>query len=393
MGRVLIIGGSGFLSGAMARRALSEGHEVWTITRGRRALPEGVHALTVDRRDRPAFASAIAGASVRWDLVVDCIGFDAADARQDVEVLTASRAGHLVFISTDSVIEPIDRPWSIDETYERFTTLAYGLGKREAEEVFLKAAARRDPNRARWTILRPGHIYGPGSLLGALPRHWRDPDLLQRIEAQQALALVGGGRFLHQPVFAPDLWHMAQSCARSPRSDGEIYFAPGPDTIETRDYYRFVAEALGTSLPPIEEVSVSRHLQEHPEDLPACCHRVTSTRKARAHELALPTTPVRDGIRTHVQFLRNHASSVEGPARPRTLAGANVLANATLLGAATILANATALVCATSLAFAAGCGTSGGGSPGASASSASGATVDNDAAGTSTESAGRASTA
>ena len=34
--KVLVIGGSGFLSGTLARTALSQGHQVWTITRGQR---------------------------------------------------------------------------------------------------------------------------------------------------------------------------------------------------------------------------------------------------------------------------------------------------------------------------------------------------------------------
>jgi nucleoside-diphosphate-sugar epimerase len=299
--KVLIVGGSGFLSGTMVRRALRQGHEVWTITRGRRPLPGGVHGLIADREDRPAFAGAVAGASVRWDLVVDCIGFSAEDARQDLDVFSVSRAGHIVFISTDSVIESIDRPRRIDETHDRYTTLPYGLGKRQAEEVFLAAAS--DGSRARWTILRPGHIYGPGSLLGPLPGHWRDPHLLAHIESQKPLTLVSGGHFLHQPVFAADLWDMALSCIDNARSDGEIYFAPGADTIECREYYRCVAEALGSALPPIAELPLAVHLREHPEDIMACCHRVTSTQKALAHGLALPATPAREGIRAHVESL------------------------------------------------------------------------------------------
>lgn len=299
--KILIVGGSGFLSGAMARRALQQGHDVWTITRGRRPLPSGVHGLIADRQDRAAFAAAVAGASVRWDLVVDCVGFSAVDARQDLDLFSVARAGHIVFISTDSVIESIDRPGQIDETHDRFTTLPYGLGKRQAEEVFQAAAT--GGSRARWTILRPGHIYGPGSLLGPLPGHWRDPNLLAHIASQKPLTLVSGGHFLHQPVFVADLWDMARSCVDNARSDGEIYFAPGADTIECRDYYRFVAEALGTALPPIEDLPLAPHLREHPDDIMACCHRVTSARKAQGHGLTLPATPAPEGIRAHVQSL------------------------------------------------------------------------------------------
>ena len=48
---LLIVGGSGFLSGTLARTAVARGHRVWTITRGRQALPAGVIGLQADRRD------------------------------------------------------------------------------------------------------------------------------------------------------------------------------------------------------------------------------------------------------------------------------------------------------------------------------------------------------
>src|SRR3954466_13190771 len=104
--KVLILGGSGFLSGTMARCAQRDGHTVTIVTRGTKPIPAGMQNIVADRKDRPAFAQAIAQSNHSWDLVVDCIGFDADDARQDLEVF-ASRAGQLVFISTDFVLSPV----------------------------------------------------------------------------------------------------------------------------------------------------------------------------------------------------------------------------------------------------------------------------------------------
>jgi nucleoside-diphosphate-sugar epimerase len=288
----------------MARDALRAGHEVWTLTRGERPLPDGVRGIVADRRDRGAFLSGVERAAVAWDLVVDCVGFSAGDARQDLACFTPDRAGHLVFVSTDSVISPADRPWKIDERYDRFARDDYGAGKRQAEDVLLAAAHAHAP-RPRITVLRPGHIYGPGSWLGPLPDHWRDPRLLERLRAGETLALVGGGHFLQQPLFAGDLWTMAESCLGNDRTDGEVYFAPGAEVVECRDYYRLVAEALGVRLAPIRELSVADHLRHHPGAAAACCHRVYATDKATAHGLVLPSTPLREGLRAHVAALES----------------------------------------------------------------------------------------
>ena len=182
MAKILLIGGSGFLSGTMARCALREGHEVWTVTRGQRTPTPGTHAIVADRKDRQAFACVFAAFDQTWDLVIDCIGFNAEDARQDIEVF-ANRARHLVFISTDFVLSPLNRPWKVDETYSVWNDTDYGIGKRAAEEVLLEFSPRGDRGSMQVTVLRPCHIYGPGALLGCLPKHGRDPQLIERMFA------------------------------------------------------------------------------------------------------------------------------------------------------------------------------------------------------------------
>jgi nucleoside-diphosphate-sugar epimerase len=296
--KTLIIGGSGFLSGTLVRCALREGHRVWTLTRGQRALPDGATPIIADRKDRAAFSSAIAAAQTSWDLVVDCIGFSAGDAAQDIECFTG-RAAAFVFISTDCVITPIDRPWKIDETYSRFHDSPYGRGKRDAEEIFLSAGSKLP-----WTILRPCHIYGPGSQLGCIPIAARDPQLLPKLLRHEPITLVGAGHFLQHPVFAEDLWKMSTSCLGNPRCLRQIYFSPGPDIVESRVYYHHIADHLGVSL-AINEVAIADHLRENPGNIHFCCHRVYDTTRAAAHGLTVPATPLRDGLKIHVDFLRS----------------------------------------------------------------------------------------
>jgi nucleoside-diphosphate-sugar epimerase len=301
MAKILLVGGSGFLSGTMARCAIREGHEVWTVTRGKRAAIADVHTIVADRKDRTAFASIFAAQRQTWDLVIDCIGFDADDAKQDIEIF-ASRARHLDFITTDFVLSPENRPWKVDETYERWNDTPYGTGKRAAEEVLLEYSRRADASAMRATILRPCHIYGPGSLLGCLPKHGRDPELIDRIKRGEAIHLIGGGFFLQQPVFAEDLWAMAISCLENARAHGEIYFAPGAEVIESRVFYSIVADIIGTKI-AIEEVPITAHLKEHPEHRSFCAHRVYSTDKAQAHGLKIPATPLAQGLRRHVESI------------------------------------------------------------------------------------------
>jgi nucleoside-diphosphate-sugar epimerase len=296
MADILLLGGSGFLSGTCARRAIREGHRVWTVTRGQRPAIPGTKSIVADRKDRPAFAKAIQSANMHWDLVIDCIGYSGDDAHQDLECFTG-RADHLVFISTDSVIDPFSRPWKIDETFARFHNSPYAQGKREAEEALLASGGKLP-----FTVLRPCHIYGPGSQLGCIPQASRDPQLIDRMRREEPITLVGGGHFLQHPIYAEDLWLMAQSCLGNTATHGQIYFAAGPDVVECRVFYQCIAEILGVDL-TIKEIAVDQQLREHPETAHFCSHRVYTLEKGRNHGLILPTTPLRDGLRIHVESM------------------------------------------------------------------------------------------
>ena len=294
---ILIIGGSGFVSGTMAQVALSQGHEVWTITRGQRPVPKGVHSLVGDRYDEEEFTRTIGEAGKRWDLVIDCICFEAPDARQDLAVFRDFTL-HLVFISTDFVFEPSHRRFPQAEETEHYSDVGYGGAKRRCELEFING----DSGDMEWTILRSCHVYGPDSLLGCLPAHGRDPQLLEKMKAGESLKLVGGGHFLQQPIYAEDLAALTLSCHGNEVTYGEIFCCAGPEIIESRTFYQIIADIIGSEL-QVEELAVGPFLDEDPESAPFLCHRIYDLSKLRAAGLAVPTTPLVEGLRKHVESM------------------------------------------------------------------------------------------
>ena len=294
---VLVIGGSGFLSGTIASYAHERGHRVWALTRGTRRVPEGVNALQADRRDPSAWRRAILEQDRHWDLVIDCIAYEAEDARQDIETFH-DRSSHLVLISTDFVYATERRTIPITEEGTPFAATGYGGKKRQCEEVLLQHTS----GPMAWTVLRPTHIYGPGSLPGCLPLHSRDAHLLERIAGGAPLVLVGGGYFLQQPIFARDIAEICLEVPRATGARGGIFNLAGPDTIEARHYYQVIASVLGTET-TILETSASEYLRAHPDHSPFLAHRVFDLSRLAAAGLPLPRTPLADGLREHVTHL------------------------------------------------------------------------------------------
>ncbi|MFZ1752378.1 MAG: NAD-dependent epimerase/dehydratase family protein [Caldilineaceae bacterium] len=291
---ILLIGGSGFVSGTLARLAVGAGHTVTAVTRGQRDLPGGVRSLVADRKERAAFATAVRRASTHWDLVVDCIGFGPDDTRQDVE-LFRDRASHLVFISSDFVYDPDKRHLPQGEDDAAYLSDGYGGKKRQAELVLAEA----DTGEMDWTVLRPCHIYGPGSLLGCLPEHGRDPELIERLRSGEALRLVGGGHYLQQPILAADLARTILSCADNPGARGQICNVSGPTVVESWQYYQIIADILGVPL-RVEELSVAEYRKANPDRASFLCHRIYDLGQLAACGLHIPDTPLADGLQTHV---------------------------------------------------------------------------------------------
>lgn len=297
---ILVIGGSGHVSGAVVRTALANRHQVWTITRGQRPVSGEVTSLVADRHIPGAMEAVMAGQGRVWDLVVDCICYDLPAIRQDIQ-LFRQRARQFVLISTDFVYHPAHRSFPQPEDASHWVgaeITAYGYKKRLCE---LELSAG-DTGEMGWTILRPCHIYGPTSELGCLPLHGRDPQLIDKLRAGQPLQLVGGGHFLQQPILADDLAQTIISIAGNREVCGQIFNTAGPEVIESRQYYQLIAGILGVGL-TVEEVPVSSYLAEHPEAAPFLCHRTYDLSRLAASGLSVPATPMAQGLRQHVEGL------------------------------------------------------------------------------------------
>jgi nucleoside-diphosphate-sugar epimerase len=301
--KILVIGGSGHVSGAVVRAALAKKFQVWTVTRGTRPIINGVKSLIADRHDHKAMESVIQQQKTVWDLVVDCICYEPADMTHDIE-LFRTRAKQFVLISTDFVYDPAFRCFPQSEQTEHYASagttgsLEYGHKKRLCELELINGGT----GKMKWTVLRPCHIYGPTSQLGCLPMHGRDPELIKKLREGIALKLVGGGYLLQQPVFADDLAETILSVADNKSSFKQTFNVAGPDIIESRQYYQIIADILGVKL-TVEEIPASKYLEENPASIPFICHRIYNLDKLRTAGLHVPSTPIKEGLRLHVEGL------------------------------------------------------------------------------------------
>src|SRR4051812_10419060 len=112
MTNVLILGGTGWLSGRVAARWLEQGAAVTCLARGGRPAPDGAALVVADRAETGAY-DAVTGTD--WDEVVDISSIPEHVAAV-VDAL-APRARHWTYISSLSVYARNDEVGA-DETAE-----------------------------------------------------------------------------------------------------------------------------------------------------------------------------------------------------------------------------------------------------------------------------------
>ena len=157
--RTLVLGGTSFLSAAVAQSALDAGHEVVCLARGETGgFPLGCTPVVADRRWGSVVYSALEGS---FDSVIDV----ATRPAFVIEALTAlaSRAGHWTYVSSCSVYARHDEPWA-DESAGVVDPLDDGDPDAPADFAGLKSRSElacREALGDRVHIVRPGLIIGP----------------------------------------------------------------------------------------------------------------------------------------------------------------------------------------------------------------------------------------
>lgn len=147
MKKILVLGGTRFFGKKLVEQLLKQNHQVTIVTRGVSSNPFGdqVEHLQVDRQDKAAFKTAVAGRT--FDIVYDNICYSPNEAKAFCDIFNGS-IGKLVFTSTLSTYEANGKPHAEGDFdpyhYEIVmgdtADFTYGEGKRLAEAVFYEHA-------------------------------------------------------------------------------------------------------------------------------------------------------------------------------------------------------------------------------------------------------------
>jgi nucleoside-diphosphate-sugar epimerase len=249
MHRALVLGGTGLIGRAVARRLIAAGWEVDVTGRDPGRMPRDVveaggRFVAAERGDVDQLRSAF-GAGV--DLLVDCVCFTAHDATTLLPLV--AEAGSTVMISSKAVYSDhagrhsnsADNPQFDGPVKETQATLAAGSGDYKTAEGYgpNKVAAERvllDSGHPV-TVLRPSKVHGEGA---APAREWV---FVKRVlDRRPAVFLARRGAGVDHPTAAVNIAALVETVAERPGS--RILNSADPDAPSGLEIARTIARQL-----------------------------------------------------------------------------------------------------------------------------------------------------
>lgn len=234
--RILVLGGTVFLSHAVAAEARQRGHDVTAACRGVSGdLPDGVRHLSLDR----------AAASPEEVLSVLAGGFDAVVdvARHPSWVRSAVAAvpeAHWVFVSTCNVYPDTGTPGGGVATLPVHEPITTDEDPASAPEVYgaMKVACEQlvQGGTASSTVIRPGLVVGPGDTSGRFT-YWP-----KRLADGGAVLAPGSSDDSTQVIDVRDLAEWIVDCAER-RTEGT--FDGVGERMPRSKFLAQVAEGVG----------------------------------------------------------------------------------------------------------------------------------------------------
>lgn len=246
-GRMLVIGGSGLVGGALLRVGAKEG---WTVLGTTRSYtPSSPLLKTLDLLDPPAVPELLAEFRPDW------VAIPAANPHVDYCELHPEETGRLNRDATIAAIRACVAAgartiyYSSDYVFDgekgRYTEedAVNPLNEYGRQKAAVEAAARRDDPRG--LVLRSSGIYGwqPGGKNFVL-------QVRARLSAGETMRLAAD--LLYNPTYADDL--AAASVALAGRGESGLFHAAGAESVARYDFAVMAARVFGLDPKPLVPV-------------------------------------------------------------------------------------------------------------------------------------------
>lgn len=242
--KILVLGGTQFVSWYIVKRLIEEGNEVTTITRGNK---KGVHGSKVeevylDRHNELELKNALK--EKEFEYVIDISAYTLSDVEKIYESLSGKDIKGYIFISSSAVYKESEE-LPIKEYFPKGENKYwgnYGTNKLEAENFLI---SKWTNNKFPAIILRPPYIYGEGNNV------YREGYIFDRIKEGKNIIIPNRCETIVQFIHIEDLYKTIKKIIKD-KIVGKIYNVGNEKGITLKEWVEKCMLAYGEKVEIIE---------------------------------------------------------------------------------------------------------------------------------------------
>lgn len=288
--RILVTGGTVFVSKYIARYFADLGEQVVVLNRNTKEQLEGVAVIEADRH---ALGNVLSGQ--HFDAVIDVTAYNAQDVDDLARALESVTFDTYVMISSSAVypttnLQPFVENGRLGLNSKHEVWGQYSEGKVAAERAVLEQIANA-------YIIRPPYLYGPMNNI------YREAFVFDCADAERAFRLPGDGEMRLQFFHVRDLCRFIDVIiAQQPQQ--HVFNVGNPESVSVREWVELCYRAAGK---PLECVAV--HNVPQRSFFPFYDYQYELDVRAQ-RELMPETTPLAEGLRESYAWYSAHRNEV-----------------------------------------------------------------------------------
>lgn len=307
--KVLLIGGTGVLSSAVAKEALKKGIHVTMINRGRRlsVLPENVSLIKADKNDTAFIEKQLIGK--KFDAIIDFLCYSKVEVARSFN-LYSQFTNQYFFISSCAVYNPSADSICTEDAPKVRKVWQYSVHKFECEQLLVRLAEQKGVN---YTIVRPSVTYDNTRIpYGISPRYGYHWTLAARIIAGKPIIKWNDGNNYCNMLRVEDFAVGLIGLVGNPLALNEAFNICGDEAPTYNDVLDVMSEYLGL---PVKTVDLSP--ETYAAEIPARAGELLGGRSVSSYAAnekikhAVPefkqTISIREGIKMTLDAYKTQA--------------------------------------------------------------------------------------
>lgn len=259
MTKLLLVGGTGVLSKAVAEHALQSGIQVTMVNRGKRPVPAGAELLVCECHQYGEIRSMLSGR--QFDAAIDFLCYTPEELRASFR-LYSEHCRQYVYISSCAVYDTRIGGVMAEDAPKVLPIWNYSVDKWNSEVLLAQLAAG---SACRTTVVRPSVTYGdtriPYGIMPPYGYHWTLP---ARILAGKPVIRWNGGVNRCNMMRVEDFAVGCVGLIGNPLAFGEAFNACGDETPSFNDVLDVLSGLLGR-----KAVTVDVDSEFYAKELPA----------------------------------------------------------------------------------------------------------------------------